>query len=120
MNFYFNSYVGTSLILSLIVFSTLPFGESCLDFVHGLCFSSLSHLPLSPLYITLMFILYWPFKISSFPSQSECCTLPIVPLDVSSSFPLAGHVLTPTFVVLISFVSMPFYLLSYILVHYHL
>jgi hypothetical protein len=95
MNFYFNSSVGTSLILSLIVFSTLPFGESCLDSVHGLCFSSLSHLPLSPLYLTLMFILYWPFKISSFPSQSEHCTLPTVPLVVSSSSSLVNLQLHP-------------------------
>jgi hypothetical protein len=66
MNSYFNSYVGTSLILSLIVFSTSSLCESCLNSVHGLCFSSLSPLPLSPLYLTLMFILYRPFKISSF------------------------------------------------------
>ena len=95
MNFYFNSSVGTSLILSLIVFSTLPFGESCLDSVHGLCLSSLSHLPLSPLYLTLMFILYWPFTISSFPSQSEHCTLPTVPLVVSSSSSLVNLQLHP-------------------------
>ena len=88
MNFYFNSSVGTSLILSLIVFSTLPFGESCLDSVHGLCFSSLSHLPLSPLYLTLMFILYLPFKILSLSSQSESCMFYLFSLWV---YPLLCH-----------------------------
>jgi hypothetical protein len=73
MNFYFNSYVKISLIFSLIVFSTSSLCESCLNSVHGLCFSSLSPLPLSPLYLTLMFILFRPFKIPSFPSQSESC-----------------------------------------------
>jgi hypothetical protein len=57
----------------LIGFPTLPVCESCLNSVHGLCFSSLSPLPLSPLYLTLMFILFRPFKISSFPSSSESC-----------------------------------------------
>jgi hypothetical protein len=73
MNFYFNSSVGTSLILSLIVLSTSPLCESCLNSVHGLCYSSISPLSLSPIYLTLMFILFRPFKISSFPSQSESC-----------------------------------------------
>jgi hypothetical protein len=66
MNFYFNSSVRTTLILSLIVFSTSSFCVSCLNSVHGLCFSSLSPLSSSPLYLTLMFILYRSFKISSF------------------------------------------------------
>jgi hypothetical protein len=90
MNSYFNSSAGTSLILSLIVFSTLSLCESCFNSVHGLWFSSLSLLPLSPLYITLMLILYWPFKISSFPSQSKHCTLPTFPLVVSSSSSLVS------------------------------
>jgi hypothetical protein len=64
--FYFNSSVGTSLFLSLIFFSTSSLCESCPNSVHGLCFSSSSPLTLSPLYLTLMFILYWAFKISSF------------------------------------------------------
>jgi hypothetical protein len=59
-------------------------------------------------------------KISSLPPHFESGNLPIRPLDVSSSFPLVGPVLTPSFVVLISFVLMPIYLLSYILIHYHL
>jgi hypothetical protein len=66
MNFYFNSSVGTSLILSLIVFSISTCCESCLNFVHRLCFSSLSPLSLSPLYLTLMFILYRPLKYPLF------------------------------------------------------
>ena len=98
MNFYFNSSVGTSLILSLIVFSTLPFGESCLDSVHGLCFSSLSHLPLSPLHLTLMFILYPAFKTFSLPSQFYSCILPIFPW--SYAIPCRLQVLTPSLVVL--------------------
>jgi hypothetical protein len=58
MNFYFNSSVRTSLILSLIVFSTSLLCESCLNAIHELCFSSLSPFPLSPLYLTLMFITF--------------------------------------------------------------
>jgi hypothetical protein len=41
-------------------------------------------------------------------------------LDVPPSFSSAGLVLTPSFVVLISLVIMRIYLLSYILVRYHL
>ena len=59
-------------------------------------------------------------KISSLPPQFESGNLPMWPLDVSSPFPFAGPVLTPSFMVLISFVPMPIYLLSYILVRYHL
>jgi hypothetical protein len=95
MNLYFNSSIRTSLILSLFIFSTLSLCESCLNSIHGLCFSSLSPLTLSPLYLTLMFILYHPFKISSFPSQSERCTLPTFPLVVSSSSWLASFQLHP-------------------------
>jgi hypothetical protein len=43
-------------------------------------------------------------KIPSFPPQVKSGNLPIWPLGVSSPFPLAGHVLTPSFMVLISFV----------------
>jgi hypothetical protein len=59
-------------------------------------------------------------KISSPPPQLESGNLPIWPLDVSSSFPLAWLVLTPSFMVLISLVLMHIYLLSYIFVCYHL
>jgi len=38
-----------------------------------LCFSLLSLSPLTSLYLTLRFILYLPFKVSSLPSQSESC-----------------------------------------------
>jgi hypothetical protein len=94
--YYFDHFVGTLRILPLIVFST----SSVLPWLcPWLCFSSLSPLPLSPLYLTLMFILYWPFKISSFPSQSKHCTLPIFTLVVSSS--LACEFVTSSFVVLL-------------------
>jgi hypothetical protein len=46
----------------------------------------------------------YSLKIPSFPPQFESGSLPIWPLDVSSSFPLAGPVLTPSCMVLISFV----------------
>jgi hypothetical protein len=59
-------------------------------------------------------------KISSLPTQFESGNLPIWPLDISPSFPLAGLVLTPSFVVLIFLVLMHIYLFSYILVCYHL
>jgi hypothetical protein len=60
-----------------------------------LCFSLLSPLPLTSLYRTLMFILYLPFKFSSFPSQSGSYILPIFPLVVSSSLSLASSQLHP-------------------------
>jgi hypothetical protein len=66
MNFYFNSSVETSLILSLIVFSTSSLCKSCLNSVHGLCFSSLPSLSLSPLYLTSLFILYRPLRYPLF------------------------------------------------------
>jgi hypothetical protein len=59
-------------------------------------------------------------KISSLLPQVESGNLPIWPLDVSSSFSFAGLVLTPSFMVLISFVLMLIYLLFYILAHYYL
>ena len=43
-------------------------------------------------------------KIPSLPPQFESGSLPIWPLDVPSPFPFAGSVLTPSFMVLISFV----------------
>jgi hypothetical protein len=43
-------------------------------------------------------------KISSPPPQLESGNLPIWPLDVPSPFPFEGSVLTPLFIVLISFV----------------
>jgi hypothetical protein len=43
-------------------------------------------------------------KISSLPPQLESGNLPIWPLDVPSPLPLAGPILTSSFVVLISFV----------------
>jgi hypothetical protein len=82
---YFDHPDGTLLILSLIVFSTSSLCESCLNSVHGLCFSSLSHLPLSPLYLTLMLKLYPSFKTFSLPSQFYSCILPIFSLGVSYS-----------------------------------
>jgi hypothetical protein len=59
-------------------------------------------------------------KISSLPPQFKSGSLPIWPLDVPSPFPFVGLVLTPSFVVLIFLVLMHIYLLSYILVRYHL
>jgi hypothetical protein len=41
-------------------------------------------------------------------------------LDAPSPFPFAGSILTPSFMVLISFVLMLIYLLFYILGHYYL
>jgi hypothetical protein len=131
MNFYFNSYVRTSLILSLIVFSTLSLCESCLNSIHGLCFSSLSPFLLSPLYLTLMFTTFssssqlhpllcfcllspFPFlahtllimsyllsKISNLLSQFVSGALLISPLAISSSLPRASLDVTPFFVVFI-------------------
>jgi hypothetical protein len=43
-------------------------------------------------------------KIPSLPPRFESDNLPIWPLDISSSFPFAGPVLTPSFMVLISYV----------------
>jgi hypothetical protein len=62
MNFYFNSTVGTSLILSLFVSSTSSLCDFFLNSVHGLCFSPLAPLSLPPLYLILMFILYRSLK----------------------------------------------------------
>jgi hypothetical protein len=59
-------------------------------------------------------------KIPSLPPQFESGNLPIWPLDMPSLFPFAGPILTPSFMVLISFVPMPIYLLSFIHVRYHL
>jgi hypothetical protein len=105
--FYFNSFVGTSLILYLIVFSTSSLCKSCPNSVHGLCFSSSSSpLPLSPLYLTLMFILYWPFKISSFHLNLSVVlhlfSLGRIPFLVACEF------LTPSFVVLRSGITSTF------------
>jgi hypothetical protein len=97
MNLYSNSFVGTSLILSLIVFSISSICKSCPNFVHGLCFSSLSPLPLSPLYLTLVFILYRPFKISSF-HLNLSVVLYLFPLG-RILFLVACEFLTPSFVV---------------------
>jgi hypothetical protein len=87
MNFYFNSCVGTSLILSLIVFSTSSLCESCLNSVHGLCFSSLSPVSLSPLYLTLMFILYQPLKYPLFHLNLRVVTYLLFPW----SYPILCH-----------------------------
>jgi hypothetical protein len=54
-----------------------------------------------PWYSSLFLVLK---KIPSLPPQFESDNLPIWPLDVPSPFPLAGPVLTPSFMVLISFV----------------
>ena len=62
----------------------------------------------------------YSLKIPSLPPQFESGNLPIWPLDVPSPFPFAGPVLTPSLVVLIFLVLMHIYLLSYILVRYHL
>jgi hypothetical protein len=59
-------------------------------------------------------------KISSLPPQFESGNWHILPLDAHFPFPFAGTVLTPSFMVLISLVLMRIYLLSYILVRYHL
>jgi hypothetical protein len=58
----------------------------------------------------------YSLKIPSLPPQFETGNLPIWPLDIPSDFPFAGPVLTPSFTILLSFVLMPIYLLSYILV----
>jgi hypothetical protein len=59
-------------------------------------------------------------KISSLPPQLESGSLLIWPLDVPCPFPFIGPILTPSFMVLISLVLMLIYLLSYIIVCYHL
>jgi hypothetical protein len=90
---YFNHSVATLHILPLIV--SLLRHLASLAWALSLCFSLLSPLPLTPLYLTLMFILYQPFKFSSFPSQSWSYILPIFPLVVSSSLSLASSQLHP-------------------------
>jgi hypothetical protein len=62
----------------------------------------------------------YSLKIPSLPPHFESGNLPIWPLDAPSPFPFVGHVLTPSFLVLISLVLMPIYLPSYIIVRYHL
>jgi hypothetical protein len=93
MNFYFNHSVATLHILPLIVFSTSPPSESCLSSI--LMLFIIITFTLTPLYLTLMFILYLPFKLSSFLSQSGSYILPIFPLVVSSSLSLASSQLHP-------------------------
>jgi hypothetical protein len=59
-------------------------------------------------------------KISSRSPQLESGNLPIWSLGVPFSFPFAGPILTPSFMVLIYVVLMLIYLLSYIPICYHL
>jgi hypothetical protein len=64
--------------------------------------------------VTITVVNHWPYldtyldacslKIFSLPPQLESGSLPIWPLDTPSPFPFVGPVLTPSFMVLISFV----------------
>jgi hypothetical protein len=60
--FFFNHPIGALPIIPLIVFSTSPLRESCHNSILCYAFHSLSPLPFTPLYLTLVFTLYLPFK----------------------------------------------------------
>jgi hypothetical protein len=106
---------GTLLILSLIVFSTSSLCEPCLNSVHGLCFSSLSRLPLSPLYLTLMFILFRPFKISSFHLHPRVVCFTYFSLGRIIFF-VTCEFLTPSFAYFCLLLPLPFPSLDHTLV----
>jgi hypothetical protein len=70
-------------------------------------------LTLSSIDLAYTHIYSYSLKISSLPPQFESGKLPVWPLDVPSPFPFAGHVPTPSFMALISYVLMliyPFFL----------
>jgi hypothetical protein len=107
-------------ISSLISFPSLSPYKFCLNSIHRcvlICYHNYLVIHRSCLDT---YLYACSLKISSLPPQFESGNLPIWTLDISSSFPLAGLVLTPSFVVLIFLVLMHIYLLSYILVRYHL
>jgi hypothetical protein len=76
----------------------------CLNSILCYVFYLLSPSPCHPSILPWYSSLFWLFKISSLPPQLESGCLPIWPLGVPSPFPFVGHVLTPSFMVLISFV----------------
>jgi hypothetical protein len=121
MNLYFNPSVGTLPILPLIVFSTLSFRESCLNYI--LCYA-FNYYHMHPWHL---YILHWclshtcPLKSPLFHLiPSFCYVLLISPLAISSSLPRVSLDVTPFFVVLIPLALLCLHLFSYALVYYRL
>ena len=91
-------------ISPLISFHFLSPYEFCLNSILCYVFYLLSPSPCHPSILPWYSSLCWLFKISSLPPQLESGNSPIWPMDVPSPFPFACHVLTPSWMILISFV----------------
>jgi hypothetical protein len=107
MNFFLLQLFCQNLTYPVLVcflhFVTFDF---CLNSVHGLCFSPLAPSSLSPLYLTLMFILYRSLKYPLFYLNLSIVLYLLFPWSIL--FLVASKFSTPSFVVLWLVLSLPF------------
>jgi hypothetical protein len=107
MNFFLLQLFCQNLTYPVLVcflhFVTFDF---CLNSVHGLCFSPLAPSSLSPLYLTLMFILYRSLKYPLFYLNLSIVLYLLFPWSIL--FLVACKFSTPSFVVLWLVLSLPF------------